>query len=72
MKGEFKHPIESRLLALDTLTKNISLTPEQAKDLAEQIKKAVGELKGVPEILKESRKDYLTAINLKDEALRTR
>lgn len=72
LKGDFKHPILSTNLALDTLTKNISLTPEQVKDLAEQIKKAVGDLKGVPEILKESRKDYLTAINLRDQALRTR
>jgi len=48
------------------------LTPEEAKVLAEKIVKAVNELKGVPEILNESRKDYLTAINLKKEALRAR
>ena len=72
MAEDFKHPNISKALALDTLTKNISLTPEEAKVLAEKIVKAVNELKGVPEILNESRKDYLTAINLKKEALRAR
>jgi hypothetical protein len=59
-------------LALDTLAKNVSLTPEEARILAEKIKKAVNDLRGVPEILQESRKDYLTAQNLKEEALRAR
>lgn len=72
LEEDFKHPNLSKALALDTLTKNISLTPEEAKVLAEKIVKAVNELKGVPEILNESRKDYLTAINLKKEALRAR
>lgn len=72
LDADFKHPNLSKALALDTLAKNVSLTPEEARILAEKIKKAVNDLRGVPEILQESRKDYLTAQNLKEEALRAR
>lgn len=60
------------MLAQETLSLNISLTPAQVKDLARQIKVAVKNISGVDKILNESRKDYDIAIKLKEEALRAK
>lgn len=57
---------------METLGLNISLTPDEVKKLAEEINKTVNELENVEKILNESRKDFLTAINLKKEALQAR
>lgn len=72
LNEEFKHPNVSKMLAQETLSLNISLTPAQVKDLARQIKVAVKNISGVDKILNESRKDYDIAIKLKEEALRAK
>lgn len=59
----------SKMLAIKTLGLNISLTPEEVTDLTYRIELALRNITGVDEILNESRKDYLMAIQLKEEAL---
>lgn len=51
---------------------NISLTPEDVRKLANDINRTVNSLEGVDKILNESRKDYLSAIDLKKRALEAR
>jgi len=69
LNKDFKHPNLSKTLAMETLTLNISLTPEEVKELANQIRFAVNNLTGVDEILNATQTDLLTAEGLKEEAL---
>jgi len=69
---KFRFPNESKALALETLTKNISLTPEEARNLAKQINQTASELRGVDEILEKSKENHTIALNLKEEALKAR
>ena len=62
-------PQVAKDLARETLALNISLTPDQVRDLADKIKKAVSDLKNVNEILKESEADLNDAMKLKEEAM---
>lgn len=59
-------------MALETLSLNISLTPEQVKELGEKIKDTVKSLTGVDRILNDSKNDYKTAVDLKDMALKAK
>lgn len=72
LKEEFKHPNLSKAIAIETLSLNISLTPEEVERLANEINRTVSGLENVEKILNESRNDYLTAIDLKKKALQAR
>ena len=54
---------------METITLNISLTPDDVKELADQIRQVVTNLTDVDRILNESKKDYDRAIDLKENAL---
>lgn len=59
-------------MALETLSLNISLTPEEVKELGEKIKVTVKSLTGVDRILNDSKNDYKTAIDLRDMAMKAK
>ena len=54
------------------LDKKLSVTPEEIKELAQQIEDALRNLKNVDQILKDTQEDKLNAQKLKEEAERAR
>ncbi|XP_002168125.3 laminin subunit beta-1 isoform X1 [Hydra vulgaris] len=69
LNSSTNHPNISRALSLETIKLNISLTPDDVKELADQIRQVVTNLTDVDRILNESKKDYDRAIDLKNKAM---